>query len=230
MNIDIGNRFQNSVGQWFTVQKQIPRGYSCGKFNESKYLIKFDSGYEKLVNTSDIKRKRIKDKLSPSLFGVGFLGTAKVDKVIWRIWATMLCRCYWKKGSYHKRGVRVCKRWHNFSNFQKDVINLEGFDSDNLKRKDGSGLELDKDIKGNGKLYSPKNCCFVTMQDNLKYKRNSISKRKYSVGYRFKNKRSFHFEVIEYKDNRNITVKCKETGIIKTVQGNQILHKQIKEV
>jgi len=72
-------------------------------------------------------------------------------------------RCYNKNNKNYKwygaKGVRVCDSWQTFANFHKWAVN-------NGYKK---GLHLDKDIKGNGKLYSPESCCFVTPKKNIQY-------------------------------------------------------------
>jgi hypothetical protein len=68
----------------------------------------------------------------------------------------MLYRCYNPETTrferYGGRGVEVCPEWYNLQIFCKW--------SEFLWRKD---FQIDKDIlsDGSGKLYSPKNCCFI---------------------------------------------------------------------
>ena len=68
-------------------------------------------------------------------------------------WAAMLDRAYSAK--YHAEHptyswVKVCDEWHSFSNFM--VWWLEN---------QVDGWQLDKDLVGDGKLYSPDTCVFV---------------------------------------------------------------------
>lgn len=75
---------------------------------------------------------------------------------------SMMSRCYNKNNcayrSYGGRGVKVCKLWKkNYQHFL-DWALVNGWKP---------GLQLDKDINGNGFLYSPRNCCFVTREDNM---------------------------------------------------------------
>lgn len=76
-------------------------------------------------------------------------------------WRAMKQRCLninnpsWKY--YGGRGVKICSEWINdFCNFYDWAIS-SGWQE---------GLHLDKDIKGNGLLYSPGTCCFVTKRQN----------------------------------------------------------------
>lgn len=74
-------------------------------------------------------------------------------------WSSMLRRCYSEK--VHKlqpnyKRTFVCEDWKLFSNF-RDWMNLQ----------DWRGKELDKDLLGDGKLYSPENCCFLSKSTNI---------------------------------------------------------------
>jgi hypothetical protein len=82
---------------------------------------------------------------------------------------SMISRCYdindisFKR--YGGRGIMVCDEWRNeFTNFYNWAV------------KNGwqDGLQLDKDIKGNGKnLYSPDTCRFVTRKINCRNRRSN---------------------------------------------------------
>ena len=54
------------------------------------------------------------------------------------------------------KDVKVCEEWKKFTNFYSWAST----------QKYGKGLVLDKDILGEGKLYSPENCCFVPKRVN----------------------------------------------------------------
>lgn len=76
------------------------------------------------------------------------------------IWGAMMQRCYNKTCKAYKRyggrGVTVCKEWHNYQNFLDWCLNNGWI----------KGLHIDKDIKGNGLLYSPSTCKFVSRIEN----------------------------------------------------------------
>lgn len=78
----------------------------------------------------------------------------------YRAWINMLSRCYYEKQKYYKdygkKGVKVCKKWHDFQFFAEFYYNNYFV-----------GSHLDKDILGNGKLYSPNTCKFVTCKNNI---------------------------------------------------------------
>lgn len=84
------------------------------------------------------------------------------------IWRNIKRRCYKKTDknydTYGAKGIRVCDEWLNdFMVFYNWCIN-------NGWRK---GLQIDKDIKGNGLLYSPETCCLVTSSQNCRKKINN---------------------------------------------------------
>lgn len=89
---------------------------------------------------------------------------------LYKVWRSMKQRCYNKKCSSYKnyggRGVIVCYEW---------IISASAFIYWGINNGWENGLELDKDIKGNGLLYSPETCCFVTTKVNMNaIRRNKI--------------------------------------------------------
>lgn len=81
----------------------------------------------------------------------------------------MMSRCYNQNDKcfyrYGGRGVYVCIEWKG---------NYQAFLNWSLANGWEKGLQLDKDIKGNGLLYSPATCIWVTHEVNSYYKRNSV--------------------------------------------------------
>lgn len=83
---------------------------------------------------------------------------SKRSRMVWTcpyysVWVGMLRRCYnepflLKNPSY--RGTTVCDEWLTFSNFK---VWMQGHD--------WKGKQLDKDILGDGKTYSPEFCAFI---------------------------------------------------------------------
>ena len=85
----------------------------------------------------------------------------------------MLERCYNSNVKNYKdyggRGVRVCERWKHFKNFEKDAKELPGYD-EYINSKTPFEYSLDKDIRGNGIIYSKENCMFTTAEYQGKYR------------------------------------------------------------
>ncbi len=116
------------------------------------------------------------DRYKPSVFGKGYLGEgnhpASIDKVLtkaYRVWHSMLLRCYDDK--YHKqqptyKDCSVCDEWLNFQSFAK------WFDTKYIP-----DYHLDKDIRiKDNKVYSPDTCLFVPQWVNNLLKPNAKPK------------------------------------------------------
>ncbi|HGY9608200.1 hypothetical protein [Vibrio harveyi] len=148
-----------------------------------KVRIRFTAtGYEKEVKAEAIRDGGIRDPYHPTVCGVGYLGEGKYPTTSASrgtghsnkcalLWRGMLGRCYSPKDSsypaYGARGVRVCKEWHCYQTFAEWADNNGYFE----------GAQLDKDILGDGLLYSPETCKFVTQQEN--------SEASFAKSYRF---------------------------------------------
>ena len=94
------------------------------------------------------------------------------------LWKHMLERCYnpyFINNHLSYKDVFVCREWLTFSNFLKDLPKIEGY----ALWCTNSRIALDKDIKGNSKLYCLEYCKFVTQADNNREmfsRRGNISK------------------------------------------------------
>lgn len=102
------------------------------------------------------------------VFGVGvndadypvnpWIGGVRVMCPFYRKWYSMFRRCYSRV--YHKRcptyaGCSVVPEWHRFLAFREWMI-----------QHDWQGKELDKDLIGDKKTYSPGTCVFITQALN----------------------------------------------------------------
>lgn len=97
-------------------------------------------------------------------------------KIIWKCpyymrWAGMLARCYSGRCPSYK-GCSVWGLWFYFSNFKAW-----------MEQQDWEGKELDKDllVVGN-KLYSPKNCIFVSAKVNSFITEATANRGQYPLG------------------------------------------------
>lgn len=88
---------------------------------------------------------------------------------LYRIWINMNLRCYDKKAINYPRyggiGVVVCDEWRNDFKAFYDWAIANGWQ----KR-----LCIDKDIKGNGLLYSPEYCLVVTYKQNANKMKSNV--------------------------------------------------------
>lgn len=131
------------------------------------------TGYKTKTSSSSILNGCVRDRMLPSVHGVGYLGdgpykacTGKNKKMTeaYGYWSRMLRRCYDESSlikSPTYKGCTVCEEWHNFQNFAK-------WHYENHPQ-DGKKYELDKDLSCygmRGKLYSPATCIYVTKQIN----------------------------------------------------------------
>lgn len=163
---DVSKSKAKYEGRVFTSNK-------CGDFKVVDYvsktnvLIEFlQTGTTNIVRTEHVLSGHVKDRMYPSVHGVGFFGVGKYnskeDNRVYGLWSKMLMRCYnhnskTKYPTY--KDVSVCDEWHNFQNFAEWCYSQDYF---NCKDEKGKSYQLDKDIlvKGN-KIYSPETCCFV---------------------------------------------------------------------
>lgn len=88
---------------------------------------------------------------------------------IYSSWLSMIRRCYNKKYDGYKyyggRGVTVCDEWRN---------SYQAFLNWSLANGWQEGLEIDKDTKGDGTIYSPDTAAWISKEKNNETKSNSV--------------------------------------------------------
>lgn len=137
----------NSSGQYRMVMAEC----ICGKVKEYS-LDNIKSGKSKSCGC--VRPRAVKHGL--------------IHHPLYWVFSGMKDRCYNSNSRvyhlYGGSGVRICDEWLNdFLSFYNWAIN-NGWQP---------GLEIDKDIKGTGLLYSPETCCFVTEKQNCNKRRSS---------------------------------------------------------
>lgn len=127
--------------------------------SRSLITIKFlDTGNTTVVRGDDVRKGSVRDRMSPTVYGVGYLGYGKykASSDAYNLWYAILQRCYnpsyysnhTKKSYSH---VEVCKEWHDFQAF------AEFYEQHYIP-----DYQLDKDILvPNSTVYSPETCMFV---------------------------------------------------------------------
>lgn len=143
-----GKRF----GKWFVV---------AWNKEKHKWLCKCDCGTEKFIETYTLKSgKSTRCHKCRNLY-VGLQNSThhKTHTRIYRIYRTMLARCYLKSNSkyrdYGERGISVCEEWKKSFVVFHDWAMLNGY-ADNL--------QIDR--KNNNGNYEPSNCRWVTCKEN----------------------------------------------------------------
>ena len=135
-----------------------------------------NTGYECDVFIDAIRKgHNFKDRLVPTVYGVGYLGYAnsKDNRKLYCIWKDMIRRCYntnFKQYNiYGGAGITVCDRWKCFEHFLEDAVNLPGYQD--MINNPHIVYSLDKDILQQGipphmKVYSPSTCMWIPMKEN----------------------------------------------------------------
>lgn len=157
MNLHTGSR----VGRW-TLKRYI----SVPK--HPKWEAQCDCGTVKAVDSNSLKTGASQSCgcLRRELVRVKNLSHGKSKTALYRVWASMLERCEKKicrsYPEYGGRGIKVCPRWHSFSNFLEDV-------GDRPSPKHS----LDR-IRNDGD-YEPSNVRWATYKEQARNKRNNTN-------------------------------------------------------
>lgn len=132
-------------------------------------LVQFkNTGAYKKCKWTNIINGRVSDDYAITVAGVGYLGENHPvnNHTISNRWQKMLRRCYDPDNPRYKdygaKGISVCERWHNLSNYYEDVSKMENYDK---LIKEPDKWHIDKDILG-GKCYSKDNCLIVELKTN----------------------------------------------------------------
>ena len=176
--VNVGEVYENKVGLKFVVIEYN----GC---NDVK--VKFvDSSYTTFSTTGNIRSGSVKDKMSPSVYGVGVVGVNSISTnqkphQEYVFWNSMLQRCYDLSYQLKRPTYIGCTSSNNFKYYPyfKDWCNKQvGFGN--------KGWCLDKDIlvKGN-KLYSEDTCCFVPREINSLFALSGNTRGLNPIGVQF---------------------------------------------
>jgi hypothetical protein len=226
----VGERFESNQCGWYTVIEKINHPTRRSYY---LYTVEFDEingiSYRTSVERKHVLSGGIKNPYYPLKLGVACVGNvnSKHYPKEFNKWRAMIERCYDTNNNHYStygaKGVKVCDRWLCFEYFLEDLPKVVGYDKDKLYEE--RGLYLDKDIRGNGLLYSIDNCILTTNTDNIaemnrRVKQYQVKATRISDGYVeiFHNQTEFA-EKLGLK-NGNIT-KCLQ-GKQKTFGGYQL--------
>ena len=176
--------YKDCVGK---VCKSLNSGdFKILKYNDARNVeIQFlKTGFETTVQLGNIKSGKVKDPYSPSVFGVGILGTKYLPSINgvntkeYKLWCHMLERCY--NDTYQKKrptyeGCEVGDNFKYYEYFYEWCHKQIGFNS--------KGWQMDKDllIKGN-KVYSEDSCIFLPREINQLLVKRTASRGEHLIG------------------------------------------------
>ena len=181
--------YKDCVGK---VCKSLNSGdFKVLKYNDKKNVeIQFlKTGYRKVAEMKEVRNGSIKDPYSPSVCGVGIVGTKYPSRVNgvhtkeYDLWTGMLQRCYsttLKKKRTTYEGCEVSDNFKSYEYFYEWCQNQIGFSN--------KGWHLDKDllIKGN-KTYSENTCVFIPAEINSLLVKSTSLRGKYLIGVYWSN-------------------------------------------
>lgn len=176
-----GDIFVNKYGEEFIVTS-----YEGAKNVHIKFT---KTGYETITATNHIHSGLIRDRLKPSLYGVGIIGSdlatiGGIRDATYSLWKDMFYRCYSKKGKNLStyEDSEVAGNFIYYSFFKEWCLKQKGFGN--------KGWQLDKDIlvKGN-KIYSEDTCCFVPKEINMAFVKSNARRGKYPIGVHYREDR-----------------------------------------
>lgn len=120
------------------------------------------TGFVTVTGVRNIKAKQVKDRMKPSVHGVGYIGDESIlthPPLLKEgyLWKARIYLCYHPKGEYYGR-VTVDPQWHSRANFIAWLRSQPNYQ----EWLDG-GLDLDRNIKATipNPSYSPENCCLI---------------------------------------------------------------------
>ena len=173
------------------------------------------------------KEGKIKNPMTPSVYGIGCMGIGKFKPCdengkptkCYIAWKNMLMRCYdpnYQETHPRYKGCTVCEEWWNFQKF------AEWYYSHYYEFGNNERMTLDKDIlhKGN-KVYSPENCIFVPNFINVLFVKSDKTRGDCPIGvYKGGDK----FRVCLKKDNKPVHL-----GTYRTPNEAFLAYKRAKE-
>lgn len=169
--MEVGDIGVSNSGQEFTV---LNKGYEriCKK-RWVMLTIKFsDTGTVMKCYQENAIAGKVRDRYAKTCYGVGWAGDFDKSIPYWKqanqLWRNILKRCYSTVDPKGYNGwVLVDPRWLCFANFLEDLPKLKNFEQWlNVGTCSHTRYQMDKDVLGDGTVYSPHTCMFLTEHEN----------------------------------------------------------------
>ena len=218
--------YKDCVGK--VCKSKLSGDFKVVKYNNAKDVkIQFlNTGFETTVELGSIRNGYVKDPYSPSVYGVGVLGTKYPSTVNgaqtkeYVLWQSMLKRCYsttLKKKYPTYEGCEASENFKSYEYFYEWCYKQIGFGN--------QGWHLDKDllVKGN-KVYSEDSCVFIPQEINSLLIKSNTSRGEYLIGVYWHNtNKAFKAQVRKNKG------KSEHLGFFKTELEAFNAYKEAKE-
>lgn len=147
------------IGEKSYLKKGKKRVYCIYQHKEKKYLVEVRKDYPFSPRACCYAR---------TVAGVGYKGESETSSndLLYKLWYNMIYRVYTKDWKKSYQDVHISTRWHNFSNFEKDIQEIPNFKK--AMEEKLIGWDLDKDYFG-AKVYSKDTCLFLRQEENKRY-------------------------------------------------------------
>ncbi len=188
-----------------------------------------NTGFTVTTSLSNLLRGFVKDRLHPTVYGVGVLGNEKCMEngcytKEYNLWQSMLQRCYCPLYLKERPTYKDCsvsddfKYLETFKKWCHSQFNYNEVDDDGIR------FVLDKDIlvKGNN-IYSKDTCCFVPREVNLLFVKADKSRGSLPIGV------SYHKRINKYSSTIRIGGGTRHLGYFSTTLEAFQVYKQAKE-
>ena len=180
--------YKDCVGKVY--KSKLSGDFKIVKYNDSENVeIQFiNTGFETSAQLGVIRNGNVKDPHSPSVYGIGVLGTkypSKINGVLTKeydLWCSMLKRCYsdaYKKKNPTYIDCEVSNKFKSYEYFYEWCHSQIGFGNEGGENP----FHLDKDllVKGN-KIYSENTCVFIPKEINSLLVKREALRGKHLIG------------------------------------------------
>lgn len=166
----IGSKYISNSGLEFTVI-DVFKEYKGRRLWVMWTVMFTETKHVKTVYRENAIAGKVSDPYAKTTYGIGYIGEPEdvpYKEQAKQLWRNMMKRCYSEKDVRGYKGrCFVDARWLCFANFLKDLPSLKNFEKWLMGGEcSQTRYQLDKDILGDGTVYSVKTCQFVTERLN----------------------------------------------------------------